>query len=117
MEDFFLIIAFVVGFIVVALQIQLFIKLWGACNDVQYILAKFNNPISIQELVLKHSIGAPDFNEKLSYAIYVDLRRGGSFNYDNGYKKWVGYCEHYGWQMPDVFVKAYTYEKYKEIFG
>ncbi len=116
MEDFSLIIA-LVSFIVGALQILLFFKLWGACNDVQSILAKFNNPISIQELVLKHSIGAPDFNEKLSNAIYVDLRRYGSINYDIGYKKWVRYCGHYGWQMPDVFVKANTYEKYKEIFG
>ena len=107
-----------VSFIAGALQILLFFKLWGACNDVQSILAKFNKPIYIEELVLKHRIGAPDFDEKLANAIHVDLSRCvSSGHYDNYYKKWVGHCERYGWQMPDVFAKANTYEKYKEIFG
>lgn len=111
------------------LQIILFFKVWGMCNDVADMKEDtLRQQTTLTSLIFLHKTKNPAFEQELVKRIYDDMvwideyyssDEYKSRAYDKCYAMWESRCEYYKWEFPeslqahktwDSFVRAYLYQ-------
>ena len=110
------------------LQIILFFKVWGMCNDVDKInkhQAKKEEPADMDKLIFLSKTNSPSFATELTNKIYCDFQQSrydGYYThethaiYEKSYAKWTKRCEYYGWEFPTIFRECDTWEKFSKKY-
>lgn len=116
------IIITLVSVIASVLQIVLFFKVWGMCNNITTINMRLHaaDKITMNDLIKVSKINKSLFEENLYYAIhkdfasinYSDIDIDKSNKYKDTYTKWEKRCSHYGWQMPVELSQCDTWNKF-----
>lgn len=108
MENLSIIIA-LVSLAAGVLQIFLFFKVWGMCNDIKSIKEKQQDEsIHVDELIYLSKTNDPSFEAKLQRAIYNSLRTAyyerDTTHYAFTYQTWEKRCNCYNWAFPEALV-------------
>lgn len=113
----------IIAVVVAILQIILFFKLWGMCNNVKKLTKQIedNATISIDDLLHMWHTKSPDFEKKLEERIYRDLKELFATVYypqqlPGAYQirreVWQQRCEAFGWEFPESLRDLPTVEDF-----
>lgn len=112
----------IIAVVVAILQIILFFKLWGMCNNVKKLTKQIedNATISIDDLLHMWHTKSPDFEKKLEERMYRDLKDTFAVYYppqipaayEGAYERWQQRCEAFGWEFPESLRDLPTVEDF-----
>lgn len=124
------IIITLVSLVAGVLQIILFFKVWGMCNNVASMNEDaLRKHTTLTTLIFLHNTKNPAFEQELIKRIYDDMvyidsayssDGDKSRAYDKFYATWENRCEYYKWEFPeslrvhktwDSFVRSYLYQR------